>query len=159
MRLVQAAGAPEFQVLFLPTRSGYELLQLLARLSGLEVPELHHDVSGKQDSSDTFEVVRPQCCRRASSERGSSAIPRWLGAWVFRQISDQKVVVPFRLWSSTLRFASPRGQLLKAESSKRTAWKQKKELEPSTLLASLSITERCKQSAGPELDVSLRATS
>lgn len=45
--LVQASGAPEFQVLFLPTHSGYELLQLLAWLSGLEVPELHHDVSGK----------------------------------------------------------------------------------------------------------------
>lgn len=53
MRLVHAAGAPEFQVLFLPTRSGYELLQLLAWLSGLEVPELHHDVSGKRDTSGT----------------------------------------------------------------------------------------------------------
>lgn len=28
---------------------------------------------------------------------------------------------------------------------------EKKEMEPSTLLASLSIRERCKQSAGPEL--------
>lgn len=44
----QATGVPEFQVLFLPTCRGYELLRLLAWLCGLEVPELHHDVSGKQ---------------------------------------------------------------------------------------------------------------
>lgn len=44
----QATGVPEFQVLFLLTCRGYELLRLLAWLCGLEVPELHHDVSGKR---------------------------------------------------------------------------------------------------------------
>lgn len=126
MWLVQATGVPEFQVLFLPTHSGYELLQLLAWLSGLEVPELHHDVSGKQDPSTTCVAVRPRSCRRASSERRRSAIPRCLGTRVFRQISDQKVVVPLRLRSSTLCFARPRGQLLKAESTEQTAWTKKK---------------------------------
>lgn len=72
--LVQATGMPRFQVLFLPTRSRYELLQLLTWLSGLEVAGLDHDVSGKQDSSTTCKAVRPWC-RWASSEQSRSAIP------------------------------------------------------------------------------------
>lgn len=38
----------KFQVLFLLTCRGYELLQLLAWLSALQVQELHHDVSGRR---------------------------------------------------------------------------------------------------------------
>lgn len=82
---------------------------------------------------------------------GAQSLATWSS--VFREISDQKVVVPSHFWSSTLSFKRLREKQLPAGSTEQTLrrkignWAQH-----------LSITGRWKQSAEPELEVNLKPT-
>lgn len=96
-------------------------------LSALEAPELCPDVSGKQDPPDTCEPQTSAADKLPPGRGGVQSLAMWSSA--FRQISDQKVVVLFHFWSSTLSFTSPREQLLPAN-----AWKGKKKQIPAHCL-------------------------